>query len=108
MENRIRHLIVLMIFTCTSIATEAKKQYQPKIGDICRVEADYYYAGTWEKYKDDELICNYWKYLGDKDNEERKEIERQLKLSESTTKESKKSEYSDEELEQLFINMIEK
>lgn len=34
-----------------------------EVGDICHVEADAYYPGTWEEYSDDELICNYWRWL---------------------------------------------
>ncbi|MGR3808226.1 hypothetical protein [Pasteurella testudinis] len=35
-----------------------------EVGDICHVEAEAYYPGTWEEYGDDELICNYWRWLG--------------------------------------------
>ncbi|SMB85264.1 hypothetical protein SAMN05660772_02460 [Pasteurella testudinis DSM 23072] len=34
------------------------------VGDICHVEAEAYYPGVWEEYGDDELICNYWRWLG--------------------------------------------
>lgn len=99
-------LIVGLMLGFNSYAIETKQETF-KIGDICRVEADYYYAGTWEKYGDNQLICNYWKYLGDEDNEERKEIERQLTFSDTDeTKEN--TEYNDRMLEQSFINMLKK
>ncbi|MCX2961011.1 hypothetical protein [Rodentibacter caecimuris] len=39
-------------------------------GGICHVEAEYYYPGVWEKYGENELICNYWKFLSEVDKEE--------------------------------------
>ena len=36
---------------------------------ICHVEAEYFYPGVWEKYSTDELICNYWKFLGAEDRQ---------------------------------------
>ena len=37
----------------------------PKVGDICHVEADYFYGGVWEEYNQDELVCNYWKFFSE-------------------------------------------
>lgn len=31
-------------------------------GRICHVEAEYFYPGIWEKYGENELICNYWNF----------------------------------------------
>lgn len=42
---------------------------------ICHVEAEYFYPGIWEKYGENELICNYWKFL---DDEEQQILESQL------------------------------
>ena len=53
---------------------------EPHIGGICHVEAEYFYPGVWEKYWKIELICNYWKFLGDED---RQVLESQLSGDES-------------------------
>ena len=47
----------------------------PHEGGICHVEAEYFYPGIWEKYGENELICNYWKFL---DDEDQKILESQL------------------------------
>ena len=44
-------------------------------GGIYHVEAEYFYPGAWEKHGDNELICNYWKFL---DEDSQKELESQL------------------------------
>lgn len=41
----------------------------PHEGGICHVEAEYFYPGVWEKYGENELICNYWKFLSEVDKE---------------------------------------
>lgn len=41
----------------------------PHEGGICHVEAEYFYPGVWEKHGTDELICNYWKFLGEEDRQ---------------------------------------
>ncbi|WP_143530792.1 hypothetical protein [Rodentibacter myodis] len=41
----------------------------PQEGGICHVEAEYFYPGVWEKYGENELICNYWKFLNEVDKE---------------------------------------
>ena len=28
------------------------------VGEICHVDADYFYPGVWERYGEKELICN--------------------------------------------------
>lgn len=38
-------------------------EIEPKVGDICHVEAEKFYPGVWELYSSDELICNYWQFL---------------------------------------------
>lgn len=56
--NKIYLTLVLIIFNIPfSEATN-------KVGEICHIEAEYYYPGKWEKYNEDELICNYWQFLG--------------------------------------------
>ncbi|OOF77039.1 hypothetical protein BKG93_05350 [Rodentibacter ratti] len=52
----------------------------PHEGGICHVEAEYFYPGIWEKYGENELICNYWQFLGD---EGRQVLESQLSGAES-------------------------
>lgn len=51
-------------------------------GGICHVEAEYFYPGVWEKHGIDELICNYWKFLGE---EGRQILESQLSEDEFDT-----------------------
>ncbi|WP_077477632.1 hypothetical protein [Rodentibacter trehalosifermentans] len=41
----------------------------PHEGGICHVEAEYFYPGIWEKYGENELICNYWQFLSEIDKE---------------------------------------
>ncbi|TYB21581.1 MULTISPECIES: hypothetical protein [Aggregatibacter] len=55
------------------------------VGEICHVDADYFYPGVWERYGEKELICNYWKFLGDED---RKILESQLNEDENTDTEN--------------------
>lgn len=61
--------IFFILFTTSNLATAS-----PKIGDICHVEADYFYGGVWEEYNQDELVCNYWKFFSE---------EQQIKLENS-------------------------
>ena len=50
----------------------------------------------WEKYGEKELICNYWKFLGDED---RKTLESEL--NEDTTE--SENEYSDyDSLDEMY------
>ncbi|OOF36537.1 hypothetical protein BKK47_11570 [Rodentibacter mrazii] len=42
---------------------------EPHEGGICHVEAEYYYPGVWERYGENELICNYWKFLSEADKQ---------------------------------------
>lgn len=44
-------------------------------GGICHVEAEYYYPGVWEIYSENELICNYWKFLSE---DEKQALESEL------------------------------
>lgn len=41
----------------------------PHEGGICHVEAEYFYPGVWERYGENELICNYWKFLSEDDKQ---------------------------------------
>lgn len=41
----------------------------PHEGGICHVEAEYYYPGVWERYSENKLICNYWKFLTEDDKQ---------------------------------------
>ncbi|MDH3000055.1 hypothetical protein A1D23_00560 [Chelonobacter oris] len=56
--KKCRQLIGALYFAISPISLCATE-----IGDICHVEAEAYYPGIWEPYGDDELICNYWKFL---------------------------------------------
>ncbi len=47
----------------------------PHEGGICHVEAEYYYPGVWERYGENELICNYWKFLSE---DEKQALESEL------------------------------
>lgn len=66
-------LILAILFISESFATTNS----PDIGEICHVEANYYYPGVWERYSETELICNYWKFL-DLDDEYKEVLESQL------------------------------
>lgn len=72
-------LLKLLLFFLISLRVEANIR-DPHIGGICHVEAEYFYPGVWERYGENELICNYWKFLGDED---RQVLESQLSGEES-------------------------
>ena len=81
----------LLYITCiiTIQSTESIANIRdPHEGGICHVEAEYFYPGVWEKYGEKELICNYWKFLGD---EERRILESELNEGETESE----NEYSD-------------
>ena len=62
----------LLYITCiiTIQSTESIANIRdPHEGEICHVEAEYFYPGVWEKYGENELICNYWKFLGEEDRQ---------------------------------------
>lgn len=82
----------LLYITCiiTIQSTESIANIRdPHEGGICHVEAEYFYPGVWEKYGEKELICNYWKFLGD---EERRILESELNEGETESE----NEYGDE------------
>ncbi len=89
----------LLYITCiiTIQSTESIANIRdPHEGGICHVEAEYFYPGVWEKYGEKELICNYWKFLGDED---RKTLESEL--NEDTTE--SENEYSDyDSLDEMY------
>ncbi|HHF3982870.1 TPA: hypothetical protein ACPO69_000933 [Haemophilus influenzae] len=67
--NMKRYLFyITCIITIQSIESIANIR-DPHEGGICHVEAEYFYPGVWEKYSTDELICNYWKFLGAEDRQ---------------------------------------
>lgn len=57
-------LISLVLFNTDIIEANIR---DPHVGGICHVEAEYFYPGVWEPYGENQLICNYWKFLGDTD-----------------------------------------
>ena len=82
----------LLYITCiiTIQSTESIANIRdPHEGGICHVEAEYFYPGVWEKYGEKELICNYWKFLGDED---RRTLESELN-EDTTESENKYSDY---------------
>lgn len=79
---------ITCIITIQSIESIANIR-DPHEGGICHVEAEYFYPGVWEKYGEKELICNYWKFLGD---EERRILESELNEGETESE----NEYGDE------------
>ena len=89
----------LLYITCiiTIQSTESIANIRdPHEGGICHVEAEYFYPGVWEKYGEKELICNYWKFLGDED---RRALESEL--NEDTTE--SENEYSDyDSLDEMY------
>mgnify|MGYP003086521791 FL=1 len=85
----------LLYITCiiTIQSTESIANIRdPHEGGICHVEAEYFYPGVWEKYGEKELICNYWKFLGD---EERRILESELNEGETESENEYGDEYSD-------------
>lgn len=62
------YLFFIVIITVMSFKSMANIR-NPHEGGICHVEAEYFYPGAWEKHGDNELICNYWKFLGDEDRQ---------------------------------------
>lgn len=85
MSPRLRLLLMLVILVIST-----KSFVNDKIGEICHVEADYYYPGVWERYSETELICNYWKFLGDEDREI---LESQLNENEESESENDYGDY---------------
>ena len=57
--------IIAMVISFKSVANIR----DPHEGGICHVEAEYFYPGVWEIHGENELICNYWKFLGDEDRQ---------------------------------------
>ncbi|WP_077421149.1 hypothetical protein [Rodentibacter trehalosifermentans] len=63
-----RQFFILCITVIQGIEVVANIR-DPHEGGICHVEAEYYYPGIWEKYGENELICNYWKFLSEDDKQ---------------------------------------
>lgn len=83
-----RHLLYITCIIATQSLESIANIRDSHEGGICHVEAEYFYPGVWEKYGEKELICNYWKFLG---NEDRRTLESEL--NEDTTE--SENEYSD-------------
>jgi len=75
-----RHLLYITCIIATQSLESIANIRDPHEGGICHVEAEYFYPGVWEKYGEKELICNYWKFLGDED---RRTLESELKACKS-------------------------
>ena len=84
--------ILCMIFV--QVVGDIANTRPPHVGGICHVDADYFYPGVWERYGEKELICNYWKFLGDED---RKILESQLNEDENTETENDYGDYDSNE-----------
>ena len=82
-----------LIYVTCIIATQSLESIanirDPHEAGICHVEVEYFYPGVWEKYGEKELICNYWKFLGDED---RRTLESELN-EDTTESENKYSDY---------------
>ncbi|HHF5449018.1 TPA: hypothetical protein ACPPBS_001885 [Haemophilus influenzae] len=83
------HLIYITCIIATQSLESVANIRDPHEGRICHVEAEYFYPGVWEKYGEKELICNYWKFLGDED---RRILESELN-EDTTESENKYSDY---------------
>lgn len=83
------HLIYITCIIATQSLESIANIRDPHEGGICHVEAEYFYPGVWEKYSEKELICNYWKFLGDED---RRTLESELN-EDTTESENKYSDY---------------
>lgn len=88
--NTLHILYITFIQVIVAIANTRS----PHVGGICHVDADYFYPGIWERYGEKELICNYWKFLGDED---RKILESQLNEDENTDTENDYGDYDNSE-----------
>ena len=84
-----RHLLYITCIIATQSLESIANIRDPHEGGICHVEAEYFYPGVWEKYGEKELICNYWKFLGDED---RRTLESELN-EDTTESENKYSDY---------------
>ena len=94
--NMKRYLLYITCIITIQSAESIANIRDPHEGGICHVEAEYFYPGVWEKYGEKELICNYWKFLGD---EERRILESEL--NEDTTE--SENEYSDyDSLDEMY------
>lgn len=78
--------ILAILFISQSFATTNN----PNVGEICHVEADYYYPGIWDRYSKTDLICNYWKFL---DDEHREVLESQLNENKNSESENDYGDY---------------
>lgn len=83
------HLIYITCIIATQSLESIANIRDPHEGGICHVEAEYFYPGVWEKYGEKELICNYWKFLGDEDP---RTLESELN-EDTTESENKYSDY---------------
>ena len=83
------HLIYITCIIATQSLESIANIRDPHEGGICHVEAEYFYPGVWKKYGEKELICNYWKFLGDED---RRTLESELN-EDTTESENKYSDY---------------
>ena len=83
------HLIYITCIIATQSLESIANIRDPHEGGICHVEAEYFYPGVWEEYGEKELICNYWKFLGDED---RRTLESELN-EDTTESENKYSDY---------------
>ena len=64
-----RYLLYITCIITIQSAESITNIRDPHEGGICHVEAEYFYPGVWEKYGEKELICNYWKFLGEEDRQ---------------------------------------
>ncbi len=68
-QNMKRYLLYITCIITIQSAESIANIRDPHEGGICHVEAEYFYPGVWEKYGEKELICNYWKFLGEEDRQ---------------------------------------
>ncbi|MDG2961688.1 hypothetical protein [Exercitatus varius] len=88
MPNKTILLLILISFS-----TQAAK-----VGEICHVEADFYWGGIWQPYENNQLICDYWTINGIvfDDDEEVSEEEFELWEEFVETPEYETNEYGDD------------
>lgn len=87
--NMKRYLLYITCIIATRSLESIANIRDPHEGGICHVEAEYFYPGVWEKYGEKELICNYWKVLGDEDQ---RTLESELN-EDTTESENESSDY---------------
>ncbi|OOF65216.1 hypothetical protein BKL50_00115 [Rodentibacter pneumotropicus] len=88
-------ILCVTVIQSIEVAADIRNPYE---GGICHVEAEYYYPGVWEKYSENELICNYWKFLSE---DEKQALESELNDDHSNEPDDKVDEVDNSDYDTL-------